>query len=271
MGKRLTYKQQYKKEITKIKRRIRNIEKRGYNVEIERDFEIPQKVGKRELQRLQEKYSLENIYEQSSYDVIINGEYAFTLSGKSARSAERKTAAQKGYRTRKEREFEQYRKEHGYYPDEWYDFYGIRRDYNYESDYDYEYDTSDEPLPEYKTIYNNLKALLDRIDNWNEEEIEGYSSASNWYSVKLAESKRNDKDTLKRLIESLIQTSSEEYVAKKVEENADEIFAIADSIMYKTYDKNRPYDATVDLNKIAYILSGQMINNFFSNSTRVGV
>ena len=236
MAKRMTYLQKYKKEITKIKRRIRNIEKRGYEVRISRDFTIPQKVGKRELERLQKKYSLENIYQEATYTTP-TGEQ---ISGKERREQERSEASKRGALTRKQKQ--------PAYPD-----------------YDYSDWWSDEPVEEADTILDNLNVLLDRIENWSPENIEGIGSASKWYAQRLTERKRSDKDALKELIDNMIAESDKRTVARKIQENSDEIYQIADDIMYRTYDSSthKQYDATFDLNRIAYFISGHVMTVFY--------
>lgn len=236
MAKRITYLQRYKKEITKIKRRIHNIEKRGYEVGISRDFTIPKKVGKRELERLQKQYTLENIYQEATYTAP-TGEQ---ISGKERRKQERSEASKRGALTRKYKQ--------STYPD-----------------YDYSDWWSDEPVEEADTILDNLNELLDRINNWSTEQIQGIDSASKWYAQNIIARKERDKEQLKWAIETLIEQNGKRFTARSIEYNADEIFQIADDIMYKTYDEinRKEYDATFDLNRIAYMLNGDMVVNFF--------
>lgn len=85
---------EYQKEINKIKRRIRAIEKRGY--ELRKPFE-PQ--GK-SLKQLQKEYSRENIYKKFTYTT----EGGTRFSGTEYRKMERSLASKRGWETRRERQ-----------------------------------------------------------------------------------------------------------------------------------------------------------------------
>lgn len=89
--------QKWKELVRKINRRIRNIEKRGYEVDIDIP-EQPKRITKKMLNSFERLGSLENIYKNAEY---IDQETGEVLSGEEGRRLERSRAARKG-RLRKE-------------------------------------------------------------------------------------------------------------------------------------------------------------------------
>lgn len=93
----MTYKEQYKKEIKRIKRFISRAEKRGYSFNF-KEPQLPKRVRKESVERLK-KITPEKLYASARY----RGLYSDfrELSGLEARKRERSAAAKKGAETRK--------------------------------------------------------------------------------------------------------------------------------------------------------------------------
>lgn len=93
----MTYKEQYKKEIKRIKRFIKRAEKRGYSFNF-KEPEQPKRIRKESVERLK-KITPEKLYASSVY----RGLYSDfrELGGLEARKKERSASAKKGAETRK--------------------------------------------------------------------------------------------------------------------------------------------------------------------------
>lgn len=93
----MTYKEQYKKEIKRIKRFIKRAEKRGYSFNF-KEPEQPKRIRKESVERLK-KITPEKLYASSVY----RGLYSDfrELGGLEARKRERSASAKKGAETRK--------------------------------------------------------------------------------------------------------------------------------------------------------------------------
>lgn len=93
----MTYKEQYKKEIKRIKRFISRAEKRGYSFSF-KESQLPKRIRKESVEKLK-KITPEKLYASATY----RGLYSDfrELSGLEARKRERSAAAKKGAETRK--------------------------------------------------------------------------------------------------------------------------------------------------------------------------
>lgn len=93
----MTYKEQYKKEIKRIKRFIKRAEKRGYSFSF-KEPHPPKRIRKESVERLK-KITPEKLYASSMY----RGLYSDfrELGGLEARKRERSASAKKGAETRK--------------------------------------------------------------------------------------------------------------------------------------------------------------------------
>jgi hypothetical protein len=102
----MTYKEQYKKEINRIKRFIKRTEKRGYSFNF-KEPEPPKRIRKASVEKLK-KITPEKLYASATY----RGLYSDfrELSGLEARKRERSASAKKGAETRK-RKAEQKKRE----------------------------------------------------------------------------------------------------------------------------------------------------------------
>lgn len=96
---RETYKQKYMKEYKQFYKRLKRLQKRGYEIEDRYLPKIPQKIGKKEYERIKNKNTLDYLYDKSTfYDV----ESDKMVSGKRGREIERSRAGKKAARTRKD-------------------------------------------------------------------------------------------------------------------------------------------------------------------------
>lgn len=103
----MTYKEQYKKEIKRIKRFIKRAEKRGYSFNF-KEPKQPKRIRKESIERLK-KITPEKLYASSMY----RGLYSDfrELSGLEARKRERSAAAKKGAETRKRKKEQEKREQ----------------------------------------------------------------------------------------------------------------------------------------------------------------
>lgn len=101
MAKKLTKnRQEFNKQVKRIKRFIKSAEKRGY---IFPDFEIPKAgktVRKRDIEKLK-KITPKSLYESAVYTKYANPKTGEALTGTQGRSIERSLAAKKAAKTRK--------------------------------------------------------------------------------------------------------------------------------------------------------------------------
>lgn len=97
-------KKQYKDLVQKIKRRMREMEKRNYVIDIEKPESSPEKYTKKAIKELEKKYSSESLYKHSKYYYADEdtGE-AFEVQGTKGRQMERSIAARKGAETKAKR------------------------------------------------------------------------------------------------------------------------------------------------------------------------
>lgn len=238
MARRQTYRQQYQKEISRIKRRIRNIEKRGYEFELPTELQVPEKVTKRKLERLKEKYSIKNIYQYATYETS----FGYKLSGEAARKLERRTAAQKGVRTRYEKQWDLYYKEHGEYPESFYKYYNTtkwgweeaqrRVRESTEQDSEEFWDNVEAyNIPTYEDIIiDNFLDLIEKIDNWTPPSDMGAGVVGIKYR-RLQE--------LKDYIISQSRSKEDKMrIGKNIQDNSEHLNEIMDRLMYATYKKD---------------------------------
>lgn len=103
----MTYKEQYKKEIKRIKRFIKRAEKRGYSFNF-KEPEQPKRIRKESVERLK-KITIEKLYASSVYRGIYSD--FRELGGLEARKRERSASAKKGAETRKRKKEQEKREQ----------------------------------------------------------------------------------------------------------------------------------------------------------------
>lgn len=102
----MTYKEQYKREIKRIKRFIKRAEKRGYSFNF-KEPQSPKRIRKESVERLK-KITPEKLYASATYRGLFSD--FRELSGLEARKKERSASAKKATETRK-RKAEQEKRE----------------------------------------------------------------------------------------------------------------------------------------------------------------
>lgn len=94
---------QYNKVRSKILKRFRSLEKRGYNIELTIP-KIPKKKTEASIRNL-EKLTLDRLYKRSTYHGFAS--YGEEVSGVKGRQLERKQRSEKAIQTRKKKNFEE--------------------------------------------------------------------------------------------------------------------------------------------------------------------
>lgn len=207
---RRNYISDYRKEIQTIRRRIRRLQARGYEIEIP-SFQTPTKsVTKREYERLRNKYSLKNLYKEATY----TSESGETIRGTERRKQEAQERGRKAAETRRR-----------------------NRENPFESDIP-QYQWSGEYTSYENKIISNLQNLISTIESWTPE--------PEW-TPNVAEIKRQHKDVLLGKIQRAISNDTNKTrLAEALESNATEIYNIANRLMYATYAPNLVYSKRRD-------------------------
>lgn len=191
----------FAKERKRIQRFIRRAEKRGYTFEDNIIPEMPSRVTAKQLERIK-ALKPEELYKRATYRVPGTG---LNVTGTEGRALERSIASLKAAETVRRRK-ELYAKiESGYYE-------------NFYDTYDYS------PEPEFVSylVYDNVQQM---IDSW--------FPAENW-SKWFAGVKEEDKNQLKSIINGAESQYGITEVAKRMEENAERIISLAQSILYES-------------------------------------
>lgn len=98
----MSNKELWLKELAKIQKRIKRLEKRGYSFPEYKKPELPKRVTQKELERMRTEYTPQKLYKQAEYKTKA-GE---TVSGYQGRKLERQESARKGQATRRKRAYQ---------------------------------------------------------------------------------------------------------------------------------------------------------------------
>lgn len=98
----MSNKELWLKELAKIQKRIKRLEKRGYSFPEYHKPELPKRVTQKELERMRTEYTPQKLYKQAEYKTKA-GE---TVSGYQGRKLERQESARKGQATKRKREYQ---------------------------------------------------------------------------------------------------------------------------------------------------------------------
>lgn len=191
----------FAKERKRIQRFIRRAEKRGYTFEENLIPDMPSRVTAKQLERIK-ALKPEELYKHATYKVPNSN---VSVTGTEGRALERSVASLKAAETVRRRK-ELYAKiESGYYE-------------NFYDTYDYT------PEPEFVSylVYDNVQQM---IDSW--------FPAENW-SKWFAGVKEEDKNQLKAIINGAESQYGITEVAKRMEDNAERIISLAQSILYES-------------------------------------
>lgn len=232
--KQIEYDKQYKALVNKLKRKAKDINKRGYT--IPENF-IPEKPSKRLSKYLQDiEQRTKNIYEYVYYVDQRTGEY---FTGEQRRGQERRERSQKAAQTRRRNEniraIEKFEREYRKFYEE-----------NREAIENGEYLRTPEQnktlrghpeqvfnpprIPtqeEYDTLPHEAEIILDRIYT----EIERWQPDPRW-SSELENIKRDDTNQLRSVIDGAIVQLGRERVIRNLAANAEEFEALCMEIMY---------------------------------------
>lgn len=223
--KKLTPNQDTYKELQKkLKRRLRDVKKRGF--EPNRAFrdewlstEMPKRVTEQMIKKLQDVK--ENIYNYLKYYSPLKEVY---ISGEERRKEEKKEVARKVWETRREnlkRALERdnyWYDEEPYYPDPFGEY----------SSKQYVQRIPDED----KKTFNKI---MDMIDNWSPD--------PKW-SDELTGIKTEDKNQLKSILDGTIAEIGLEQVMQNIAKNEDEIIRIISEVLYESGNKFRRFSGS---------------------------
>lgn len=201
------------KEIRKQRKRIqqfvRRAEKRGYSFPENVVPDIPKNPTEKTLERFK-KITPETLYKKAIY----TSPEGTKIKGTERRKEERSEASKKGAETKRKNFYEQKAKEIAAtfppYNDEYPANY-FQREY---------YGEGTAPTSETDTV---LKQIEDLIDNF---------TPSDFWSPALVILKTHDKNVLKNALNAAIAEEGRDNVAKRCQENASYVVAIAEQVLY---------------------------------------
>ena len=228
------YDKEYKALVNKLKRKAKDINKRGYTIPEDLIPEMPKKRFQSYLQQLKER--VDNIYDYVYYVKQETGEY---FTGLQRRGQERREAAQKAVQKRKRNEniraIEQFERD-------FKKFYEENREAIEEGDYlripEDNRNLRNRPENVFKpprkptqeeldTLPHEAEIILDRIYS----EIERWQPDPRW-SSQLENIKRDDTNQLRSVIDGAINQLGREQVIRNLAANAEEFEALCMEIMY---------------------------------------
>lgn len=242
----------YMELVAEIKRKFKNIGKRGY-VPLDNVYkdETPKRVLQKQLTKL--KNIAENIYQFAKYYDPLKDKY---IVGTERRKQERAEAARKGWETRRANEAkrraeelvrEQLEKQRA---DEL-----LRKQQE-----EWEKKAREQAEGEFhipREIDQVLSMIEDLVNHWDESII---------WSNSLKTVKRADKDTLKNILDGAIQSLGREQVAMNCLEHQDDLMDIVNRVLYESGDKYKQYGVDSgrsgvqrDLNKFRELLYGRSL------------
>lgn len=275
----------YMELVAQIKRKFKNISKRGY-VPLDNVYkdETPKRVLQKHLTNL--KNVVENIYQFAKYYDPLKDSY---IIGTERRKQERAEASRKGWETRRANEakrraeeilakqLEQARQEEqerreledmlesaeepsdsDYQEEQWYKDYQEQLKRNIEQqerEYARQQAEGEFHLP--REIDQVLSMIEDLVNHWDE---------SITWSESLKSVKRVDKETLKNILDGAIQSLGREQVAMNCLEHQDDLMDIVNRVLYESGDKYKQYGIDSgrtgvqrDLNKFRELLYGRSL------------
>lgn len=229
---------EYKRIEQKLRRKIRELRKRGYSFGI---IPIPEKTTKRAINKL--KDIAEDIYKYAKYYDPLQDRY---ISGKERQKQEREIAARKGWETRRRKEAQRYYNEHRYDDAKSLgDLVKIQREKRGQGE------TDTDNLPDEAEAV--LRSVLDLINSWQPD--------PRW-SAELAEIKREDKNMLENIINGAINAQGWSGVCRNLKGNESIFFSLCQQILYESGNKFRTSGretVRIALNEIAQLVWGRAL------------
>lgn len=191
----------FAKERKRIQRFMRRAEKRGFTFEPNIVPDMPSRVTAKQLEKIK-ALKPEELYKRATYRVPNSN---VSVTGTEGRALERSMASLKAAETVRRRKEIKEKIDSGFYE-------------NFYSDYQ----STDEPEFVSYLVYDNVQQM---IDSW--------FPAENW-SKWFAGVKEEDKNQLKSIISGAESQYGITEVARRMEENADRIISLAQSILYES-------------------------------------
>lgn len=194
--------QEFKKQVNRIRRFYKRAEKRGFEFPEKINLEMPARVTRKKIEELKE-WTAGRLYIGAKY-VLPSGE---RLSAYEGRTIERRVAAFKGQRTKEAKKIEaEVRRRY----EEGLEEYWFKED-DYSSSY----------VPEISHI------ILEQVENM----IYDWSPSSSWGEA-FAGLKAEDQNLLMNVLRNAIDMEGRDSVASRMEEYATEIIQLADQVLY---------------------------------------
>lgn len=265
----------YMELVAEIKRKFKNIGKRGY-VPLDNVYkdETPKRVLQKQLTKL--KNVAENIYQFAKYYDPIKDSY---IIGTERRRQERAEAARKGWETRRQNEAKRRAEEilAKQLEQAWQEEQERREledmlesaEEPSDSDYQEEFKRNIEQEREYARQQAegefHLPREIDQVLSMIEDLVNHWDESITW-SESLKTVKRADKDTLKNILDGAIQSLGREQVAMNCLEHQDDLMDIVNRVLYESGDKYKQYGIDSgrsgvqrDLNKFRELLYGRSL------------
>lgn len=221
----------WSKEISRIKRAIRQLEARGYQV----DYTIPERPGritKKTIANLRSETTAVKMLGRSTY-VTKDGEI---ISGRQASTEAHKRAGRKGALTRKQRQHKQKQQE--------YKEYQQRKQLER---------FKEKTLPQYSTLV--LENLRRQLSSWSRGQQSSYSNVRNPHWRKALGAKMELSTSLLNLLEAKIAQEGERKVALRLETQASVVNEALERFVLSSRQED-VQDASV---QIATIINGQSL------------
>ena len=216
--KKLTPNQDKYKELrNRLKRKVKDLGKRGYmpnkSVLLEKFFfgDIPEKVSKKLLQTLEALTKGDNIYDFLHYYSPLKDKY---ITGRERRKEERQEAARKGWESRRTRELEEWAKD-------W-----AERHNDIQPSYTQNMPSEGEAI---------LKQVRDMIDTWKQNVT---------WTGELLELKTEDKDQASNILEGAINKVGLNNVLFNLQQNSARILALMNEILFQSGNKYKVFSGS---------------------------
>ena len=231
---------EYKDLANKLKRKIKDINKRGYVITMP---EV-KRVTKRTIDKLKEIQ--ENIYAYAKYyDPILN-KY---VSGEVRRKQERIIAAKKGWEKRRMNEAIRYFEEHPMTDEKFKDLVGKRREA--------QSGERNAKLTGIEAYPNEALEILRKVNKM----IEDWQPLPEW-SAWLSSLKRQDRNALKAIIDGAINEFGWKQCAKNIKAEATWFFNLSEHILYESESRkggSSRDEIRRDLIEVATIIRGRAL------------
>lgn len=238
MAKKESLEKRYRDLANKLKRKARDINKRGYTIT---QPEQPEKITASALKKLRKM--VENIYEYARYYDPLEDKY---IKGTERRKQERQIAARKGWEIRRAREAIRLWDEHRQSDEE--TIADIAKRIR---------EQRDMPKPETVELPTEEEAIFDTVYDW----IEHWDVSPLW-SSELANIKREDRNLLKSVIDGAVAELGKMQVCRNLVGKTTEFMSLAQEVLFASGTKFKDdgrQGIQERINHIAAILWGRAL------------